>query len=195
MKKQRLEAFSDGVLAIIITIMVLEFKAPKGHDFKDLVEVMPIFISYVSSFFFISIYWINHHNLLQATTKVNSNILWSNLHLLFWLSLIPFATSWLGRREIYNAPVILYSTILFLSRITYSRLAYNIAKNEGENSHLSKALNNNKKGRLITFLNFLAIIIAFYNPLFTSIFLILVAISWIIPNKQIEKAYHLMTNK
>ncbi len=196
MTKGRIEAFSDGVFAIIITIMVLELEAPKGHNFKDLVDVAPTFISYISSFFFVAVYWINHHNLFQVVNKVNSKILWSNLHLLFWLSLIPFATSWLGKGDtIHQASVILYSTILFISRITYSRLVYNIRKIEGENSPLALAMKNSKKGKLITALNFLAIIIALYNPLHTPLFLTLVAILWVMPNKKVEKAYSLMANK
>ncbi len=195
MTKGRLEAFSDGVLAIIITIMVLEMEAPKGHSFQDLKEVLPNFLSYTSSFIFIAIYWVNHHHLFQTVTKVNAGILWANINLLFWLSLLPFATSWISEKDVVNDPTILYALIIFLSGSSYKLLAYLIIKKEGEESHLYKVFNQGQrvktdiKGIITAVLNFTSIIVAFFHPLIAQITLSLVAISWIIPDRRFEEAY------
>ncbi len=192
----RLEAFSDGVLAIIITIMVLEMKAPEGYTFQDLKEVLPHFISYASSFLFLGIYWVNHHHLFQTVTKVNAGILWANLNLLFWLSLLPFATSWISTESSTKDPTILYALILFLSGLSFKFLSYLIVKNEGRKSHLYRAFNQGKRRfsdiKVLTtsILNFSSVIIAFFHPLIAQLTLSLVAIAWIIPDRRFEDAYH-----
>ncbi len=191
----RLEAFSDGVLAIIITIMVLEMKAPEGYTFQNLKEVLPHFLSYASSFLFLAIYWVNHHHLFQSTTKVTAGIIWANINLLFWLSLLPFATSWISEKYVVNEPTILYALILFLSGSSYKLLAYLIVKNEGKESHLYKAFNQGKqrfsnvKAIITSVLNFASIIVAIFHPLVAQLILSLVAIAWIIPDKRFESAY------
>ncbi len=195
MTKGRLEAFSDGVLAIIITIMVLEMKAPQGHSLEALKEVLPHFISYVSSFIFLAIYWVNHHHLLQTATKVNAGILWANINLLFWLSLLPFATSWISEDYVATLPTILYALIIFISGTAYKLLAYLIVHNEGRNSHLHKAFNQDKKyisdvkGIVTALLNFTSLVVAFFYPLIAQLILSLVALSWVIPDRRFEKAY------
>ncbi len=192
MKKGRLEAFSDGVLAIIITIMVLEMDVPEGHRFGDLLEVLPVFLSYLGSFVFIALYWVNHHHLFQSAQKVNTKILWANLNLLFWLSLMPFATAWLGRKGQYNekAPVILYSLIILISGLSYKLLVYLILKNDGADSALARFLVNDRRGILTGGLNIAAVFLAFVRPFISIIILVLVAASWVIPEKSMNRAFH-----
>ena len=147
MNKNRLEAFSDGVLAIIITIMILEIKIPETADFSALIKLVPVFISYVLSFIYIGIYWNNHHHMLHSATKVNGKILWANLHLLFWLSLIPFATGWMGENHFAKATMTLYGVFLFMAALAYWILQNTIIKNHGKDSLLSKAVGNDLKGK------------------------------------------------
>ncbi len=190
MKKGRLEAFSDGVLAIIITIMVLEIEAPEGYMLSDLEQLLNIFVSYVISFLFIGIYWINHHHLFQIANKVNSGILWANLNLLFWLSLLPFATDWIGESDIEEAPVMLYSCVLLLSMLSYKLLEYLIVKNEGKTSAVGTNLKKDTKGLILIVINSLAILTAFFQPVIAMLILLIMAVYWIIPSKRLEKAYH-----
>lgn len=187
MNKNRLEAFSDGVLAIIITIMILEIKVPQGEDFTDLYPLFPKFISYVLSFLYIGIYWNNHHHLLQGLTKVNGKILWANLHLLFWLSLIPVSTGWLGEHYFAKAPVTLYGIILFMSAIAFLILQNVIISSEGQSSLLGRALGNDSKGRISQALYFSAIVVSFFNEWISIIIYFVVAFIWLIPDSRIEK--------
>lgn len=187
MNKNRLEAFSDGVLAVIITVMVLEMKAPHGTDLAALKPLIPVFISYVLSFVFLGIYWNNHHHLMQAAQKVNGKILWANLHLLFWLSLIPFLTSWMGERSFTTWPVALYGVDLLMAGIAYYILSRLLIFYHGKNSKLANAIGVDKKGIASIVIYIIAIFLAFYNSLFAYLLYIGVAIMWLIPDKRIEK--------
>lgn len=187
MKTNRLEAFSDGVLAIIITIMVLELKAPVETDFLSLVSISPIFLSYLVSFIYIGIYWNNHHHLFQITELVNGKILLANLHLLFWLSLIPFATAWIGENYHASAPVTLYGVILFMSAIAYFLLQNVILKYHKEDFALRKAIGKDLKGKLSVAIYIIGIASSFYFTWVAISCYLLVAIIWFIPDKRIEK--------
>jgi uncharacterized membrane protein len=187
MNKTRLEAFSDGVLAIIITIMVLEIKVPHGHEFADLKPLIPKFLSYIISFIYVGIYWNNHHYLLHGLSKVNAKILWANMHLLFWLSLIPVATGWMGEHNFQPAAMTLYGVVLFLSAIAYFILQRLIIINEGENSVLAKAIGNDFKGIVSTILYIVGIVSAFYSEWISGGAYLAVALLWLIPDKRIEK--------
>lgn len=187
MKTNRLEAFSDGVLAIIITIMVLELKVPEEVDFHSLVSKTPVFLSYLISFIYIGIYWNNHHHLFQVTEKVNGKILWANLHLLFWLSLIPFTTSWIGENHQASAPVTLYGIVLLMSAIAYFILQAVILKHHGKDFVLRKALGKDVKGKISIAIYIIGIGVSFYNSWAAISCYIIVAIFWIIPDKRIEK--------
>lgn len=189
MNKNRLEAFSDGVLAIIITIMILEIKVPQGEDFRDLFPLFPKFISYVLSFVYVGIYWNNHHHLLQGLTKVNGKILWANLHLLFWLSLIPVSTGWLGEYYFSKAPVTLYGIILFMSAIAFLILKNVILSIEDKKSLLAEALRKNSKERFSQFLYLAAIVVSFFNEWISISIYFVVAIIWLIPDTRIEKVF------
>lgn len=186
MKTGRIEAFSDGVLAIVITIMVLEMKAPEETDLKSLLETFPIFLSYLLSFIYLGIYWNNHHHLLQVTQKVNGKILWGNLHLLFWLSLIPFATSWIG--ENYNAalPIALYGAILLMAAIAYWILEIQLIKFHDENFPLKQVTQRGAKEHLSIFIYFIAIPAAFLNSWISIACFVIVAIMWIVPDRRLE---------
>ncbi|WP_100614616.1 TMEM175 family protein [Confluentibacter citreus] len=188
MTKGRLEAFTDGVLAIIITIMVLELKVPHGGSFEDLKSLLPVFLSYVLSFIYLAIYWNNHHHMMQTVKHVTGTILWANMHLLFWLSLIPFVTGWMGENHFTNATLFLYGIVLLGSAIAYFILQNFIIKSHGENSILSKALGRDLKGKLSLVLYTAGIISAFFNVFISGAIFILVAIIWIIPDRRIEKA-------
>ena len=187
MHKQRLEAFSDGVIAIIITIMVLELKVPHGEALSDLAALVPIFIGYVLSFVFVAIYWNNHHHLLQATQKVNGKILWANMHLLFWLSLLPFTTSWMGEHIFASTPVILYGINLLFCAIAYTILAKQLVAHHGPGSSLANAMGSDTKGLASLALYALAVIIAFWFPIVAYIIYAAVALIWLIPDHRIEK--------
>ncbi len=186
MNKGRLEAFSDGVFAIIITIMVLELKVPHGNDLTALRPMIPIFLSYVLSFIYVGIYWNNHHHLLQAVHSVNGRILWANLHLLFWLSIIPFVTSWMGE-NFAALPVALYGTILLLNAIAYFILTRALIAYHGNDSTLALAVGRDLKGKRSLVLYVVAIPLAFVNSWFACALYILVAIVWFIPDRRIEK--------
>ena len=191
MNKTRLEAFSDGVLAIIITIMILEIKVPEGApDFSALQKLFPIFISYVLSFIYIGIYWNNHHHMLQSTSKVNGKILWANLFLLFWLSLVPFATGWMGENHFAKATLALYGFILLMSGIAYVVLQNQIIKMQGKDSILKKAIQNDVKGKLSAVLYIVAIAFSFYFEWISGAIYIFIAMMWLVPDRRIEKNIH-----
>lgn len=187
MKTNRLEAFSDGVLAIIITIMVLELKAPEEITLSSLIPLAPAFISYLVSFIYLGIYWNNHHHLLHITEKVNGKILWANLHLLFWLSLIPFATSWVGEHHINSVPVAFYGFILLMSAIAYFILQGTIITHHNEDFVLRKAIGKDIKGKLSIAFYITGVLVSFINPWIAIICYLIVAIMWIIPDKRIEE--------
>jgi len=187
MHKGRLEAFSDGVFAIIITIMVLELKVPHGDDLQSLRPLLPSFISYVLSFVFLGIYWNNHHHMLQASQKVSGGILWANSHLLFWLSLIPFATNWMGEHEFSSWPVALYGMILFCSAIAYSILARLLVAHHGKDSALAHAMGSDFKGWISLLIYATAIPLSFYWPLVSYACYALVSAIWLYPDRRIEK--------
>lgn len=189
MNKNRLEAFSDGVLAIIITIMVLEFKMPHSAEWISLKALFPKFISYIISFMYVAIYWNNHHHLLHATKKISSGIMWANLNLLFWLSLVPFATSWMGENHFEKNPVILYTIILLACAITFSILQYIISSCHKTDIQIKQALQSTKiKGYISVVGYILAILLAFVNPYISCLIVFLVAVAWVVPSKDIEKA-------
>ncbi|WP_207434921.1 TMEM175 family protein [Sabulibacter ruber] len=189
MNKGRLEAFSDGVLAIIITIMVLEIKVPHGTDWEALRPLLPVFLSYVLSFIYIGIYWNNHHHMLHSTGKVNGAILWANLHLLFWLSLIPFTTGWMGENSFAPAAAALYGLVLLFCSIAYWILEQTIVRKNGKDSLLSKAIGNDLKGKISPLLYLVGIALSFWNSLAANAVYVLVAFLWLIPDRRIEKAY------
>ncbi|HEX8269124.1 MAG TPA: TMEM175 family protein [Flavobacterium sp.] len=186
MNKNRLEAFSDGVLAIIITIMVLEIKIPHGEaNLQALMRLLPIFVSYVLSFVYIAIYWNNHHHMLHGTEKVNGAILWANMHLLFWLSLVPFTTGWMGENDFAPITMTAYGVILFMSGLAYNILQNLIAKQD-ENKLLKQAIGSDRKGKISTVLYAVAIAASFYSRWIAGIIYIAVALMWLIPDKRIE---------
>ncbi|MDC7999685.1 TMEM175 family protein [Aequorivita todarodis] len=186
MNSSRLEAFSDGVLAIIITIMVLELKVPHGTELSDLVPVLPVFLSYVLSFIYVGIYWNNHHHMMHAVEKVSGEILWANLHLLFWLSLIPFVTGWVGENHFAELPMAMYGGVLLMAAIAYFILQNRILAVQGKDSLLAKALGKDLKGKASPIIYIIAIIGSFLNPWIAGILYILVAFMWLIPDKRIE---------
>ena len=182
-----MEAFSDGVLAIIITIMVIELKIPTSSDEDVLEDLFPLIISYVLSFIYIGIYWNNHHHLLHGTDKINGGILWANLHLLFWLSLIPFVTGWMGENHFDKVPVRYYGIVLFMSAIAYYILQIVLIRHNGKNSKIGHALQKDKKGIASLVIYALAIIASFFNEWIAGAMYIVVAFMWLIPEKRIEK--------
>jgi uncharacterized membrane protein len=182
-----MEAFSDGVIAIIITIMVLEMKVPHGADWTALRPLLPVFSSYVLSFVFLGIYWNNHHHLLQATRYVNGRILWANLHLLFWLSLIPFVTGWMGENHFAAWPVALYGVILLLAGFAYFLLARALIAHHGKDSTIATALGRDFKGKISLAIYAVAIPLAFENARISCALYVLVAVIWLIPDRRIEK--------
>ncbi len=187
MTKGRLEAFSDGVIAIIITIMVLEIHVPEGHDLLDLVPVLPTLFGYLLSFVFVGIYWNNHHHMLQAVHKVNGRILWANLHLLFWLSLVPFGTSWMGHSGLRAGPIAFYGVVLLMSGFAYWLLAKSLVARHGNDSVLAKAMGNAGKEYASMAAYLLAIVFAFFQPVVSLVLFVLVAIMWLVPDRRIER--------
>jgi uncharacterized membrane protein len=187
MNKTRLEAFSDGVIAIIITIMVLELKVPHGTNFADLAPLLPVFLSYVLSFVNVGIYWNNHHHMLHTVRHVNGGILWANLHLLFWLSLVPFTTGWMGENHFASLPVALYGVNLMLCAVAYVVLQSSIVATHGRDSTLAHALGGDRKGKISLASYVLAIPLAFFLPLAAGGLMVLVALMWLIPDRRIEK--------
>ncbi len=188
MGKERLAAFSDGVIAIIITIMVLEMKVPHGADLVSLRPLIPVFLSYVLSFIFIGIYWNNHHHLLQAVQRVNGRILWANLHLLFWLSLTPFVTSWMGENRFAAWPVALYGAVLLFAGFAYLLLTRALISYHGKDSALATALGRDFKGKVSLVFYAVAIPLSFVNSWLACALYVLVAVIWLIPDRRIEKA-------
>jgi len=187
MNKQRLEAFSDGVFAIIITIMVLELRVPHGGEWASLKPLLPVIISYVLSFIYIGIYWNNHHHMMQAVKFVNGTILWANLHLLFWLSLIPFVTGWMGENHFAPATLALYGFILFMNGVAYSILSTALIRLHGKNSALGAAVGNGTKGKVSVAIYLIAILLSFVNSLISFGLYVIVAAIWFIPDKRIEQ--------
>lgn len=188
MEKNRLEAFSDGVLAIIITIMVLELKVPHGHDFAAIKPLLPVFLSYVLSFIYVGIYWNNHHHMLHSTKRVGGGILWANLHLLFWLSLFPVTTGWMGENHVAALPTAVYGFVLLMAAIAYYILQRAIIASQGRGSVLAAAIGTDWKGRLSPILYALAIPLAFVNPWIATGIYALVALLWLVPDRRIERA-------
>ncbi|MCB0321626.1 MAG: DUF1211 domain-containing protein [Bdellovibrionales bacterium] len=188
MTKNRLEAFSDGVLAIILTIMVLEMKVPHGKaTFADLEPIVPIFLSYVLSFAYIGIYWNNHHHMMHVTKKISGSVLWANLHLLFWLSLVPFATGWMGENNFLPAPTALYGVVLFMAGVAYLILQRTIVHLEGNESDLAKAVGRDIKGKFSALLYLVAIPISYLLPWIACLIYVVVALMWIVPDRRIER--------
>lgn len=190
MHKGRLEAFSDGVIAIIITIMVLEMKVPHSADIESLTPILPVFLSYVLSFIYIGTYWNNHHHLMQVVQKVNGPILWANMHLLFWLSLTPFVTGWMGENHFEPLPVALYGAVLFCTAISYFILTRVLLAHHGKESKLAIALGKDFKGKISTGLYAAALPLAFINHWLSLTIYVLVLIVWLIPDKRMESTFY-----
>jgi uncharacterized membrane protein len=182
----RLEAFSDGVLAVIITIMVLELRPPEGTSLGSLLPVLPTLITYALSFVFIGIYWNNHHHMLRASRGVDGRAMWANLHLLFWLSLVPFSTAWLGRNPGAVGPTVFYAVILFLDAVAYVLLQRALLEVNGRDAPFAKAVSIDRKGRLSIVLYLLAIAVAFVSTVFADVIFVAVAIMWIVPDRRFE---------
>ena len=187
MSKGRLEAFSDGVIAILITIMVLELRAPHGSDLGSLRALLPQFACYATSFAFLGIYWTNHHHMLHAVRYVDGGILWANMLLLFWLSLVPFVTAWIGDTHFAAAPVAVYGVVMLLSGFSYQLLAQLLVARHGADSPLARAMGKDLKGRMSLLLYTAAVGFAFVSPLVSSLIYVVVAIMWIVPDRRIEK--------
>jgi len=187
MQKNRLEAFSDGVLAIIITIMVLDLRVPQGTDLIALKPVLPVFLSYVLSFVIIGIYWNNHHHLFHSTKHVSGSILWTNMHLLFWLSLLPFATAWMGENHLASMPTAVYGFVLLMASVAFYILQRAIISQQGHDSLLAEAIGSDWKGRLSLVLYIASIPLAFLSAWIANVIYILVASLWFIPDRRIER--------
>lgn len=190
MNTERLEAFTDGVLAIIITIMILELKVPEGQNISGLIELLPKFLAYLFSFLVIAIYWNNHHHLMKATQKISAKVMWANMHLLFWLSLVPFATAWLGEHQnyLYQGPITMYSIVALLCGIAYFLLTKSIIE-ANPNSELAQMIGKDKKGLISLVLYILAIIACFYSSILPLSLIICTAIIWFIPDKRLQAVF------
>jgi len=188
MDKNRLEAFSDGVLAIIITIMVLELKVPHGADLAALEPLLPVFLSYVLSFVYVGIYWNNHHHLLKAAHRVDGAIMWANLHLLFWLSLLPFVTGWMGENHFTPLPSAVYGAVLLAAAIAYKILQHAIVRRSGADARVAASLRHDWKGRLSPLLYACGTGASFWRPWLGGCIYVLVALMWLIPDRRIERA-------
>ena len=188
MEKNRLEAFSDGVIAIIITIMVLELHVPAHADgFADLKPLIPVLLSYLLSFIYVGIYWNNHHHMFQSTEKVTGGILWANLHLLFWLSLFPFTTAWVGANHLAPAPTAVYAFVLMMAGVAYYILEHSIIRQQGKDSLLARAIGNRWKENISPLCYLAAIPLAFVSPYISHALFIFVAILWLVPDRRIER--------
>jgi len=187
MEKGRLEAFSDGVIAVIITIMVLELKPPHGAALEDLLPVLPTFLTYVLSFIYVGIYWVNHHHFFQAVGKVSGGLLWANLGLLFWLSLIPFTTAWMGENHFTTWPVVVYAFNLLACAVAYTFITAVVLKSEGPNSTVGRAIGQDRKGKISLVFYILSIPLAFISPMVSCALFVLVAAIWLVPDKRIER--------
>lgn len=190
MEKTRLEAFSDGVIAIIITIMVLELKPPHQSDLTALVPLIPVALSYVLSFVYVAIYWNNHHHMLHTVKEINGSIMWANIHLLFWLSIIPFTTAWMGENHFEVIPVALYGGVLFMCGLAYNILQRMIIRSQGSNSLLKVVIGRDWKGKLSPVLYGSAIASAFFSTIVAGILYVSVALMWLIPDRRIEDKVH-----
>lgn len=186
MSKGRLEAFSDGVVAILITIMVLELRPPHGADLQALRELVPSFLSYLLSFVFLGIYWSNHHHMLNATDRVNGAVLWANLHLLFWLSLVPFGTAWVGQNHRAALPTALYGVLLICAALAYTILQTTIIRQQGPGSKLAAAVGRDRKGKFSLLVYLTAIPLAFVEPAISDLLYAVVAAVWLVPDRRIE---------
>jgi uncharacterized membrane protein len=187
MKKGRLEAFSDGVLAIIITIMVLELKVPHGDDIRSLLYELPVLFSYLLSFIYIGIYWNNHHHMLYLVDSITGTVLWANLNLLFWLSLVPFVTAWVGENNFSKVPVAAYGTVLIMCALSYTLLSRVLVRHSGKDSMLAEAVGRDRKGKISIVIYATAILLSFFNSYVGFSLYIVVALIWIIPDPRIEK--------
>jgi uncharacterized membrane protein len=187
MEKNRLEAFSDGVIAIIITIMVLELKVPHTAALAELKPLLPVLLSYVLSFIYVGIYWNNHHHLFHSTEKITGGILWANLHLLFWLSLFPFTTGWVGENHLAPTPTAVYGFVLLMAAIAYYILQRTIITQQGRNSLLAAAIGKDWKGKISPLVYLAAIPLAFVSPWLASGLYVLVALMWLVPDRRIER--------
>jgi uncharacterized membrane protein len=188
MNKARMEAFSDGVVAIIITIMVIEMKVPEGATFEALWSVAPVFFSYILSFIYIGIYWNNHHHLLTAGSRINGAIMWANLHHLFWLSLVPFVTGWMGENEFAPIPTAVYGAVLLMASMAYLLLQHQILQSGEKTTTLRRIIGMDLKGKLSVVLYIIGIAVAFISPFIACAIYLAVAVVWIIPDRRIEKA-------
>jgi uncharacterized membrane protein len=188
MSTERLNAFTDGVIAIIITIMVLELKVPHGEDWNALAQVVPVFLTYVLSFIYVAIYWNNHHHMMQAASRVNGSILWANMHLLFWLSLIPFATGWMDENHFERLPTALYGIALLRPAIAYYVLQRTIIRSQGLDSSLAKAIGRDIKGKISPVLYLVAVVLAFIVPWVALVIYVCVALMWLVPDRRIAGA-------
>jgi len=186
MTRTRLEAFSDGVIAILITIMVLELKVPQGNDWAALRPVLPVFLTYVLSFVFLGIYWNNHHHMMHMVDRINGKILWANMHLLFWLSLVPFVTGWMGENHFAPLPTAIYGAVLLLAAISYTILQATIISLQGPNSRLAAAVQDDFKGKVSLGLYAIAIPSAFYHEWISDAIYVFVALMWLVPDPRIE---------
>ncbi|CAM3844355.1 TMEM175 family protein [Mucilaginibacter galii] len=187
MNKGRIEAFSDGVIAIIITIMVLELKTPHGETLHALLPLLPVALSYVLSFVYVGIYWNNHHHLFHAVKQVRGGVLWANLHLLFWLSIIPFVTSWMGENHFSQWPVIMYGVVLLMNALAFILLSKILVIQAGPDSTLAKAVGKDRKGAISLSIYIISVCVAFVNPTISLALYTLVAIIWFIPDRRIER--------
>jgi uncharacterized membrane protein len=187
MEKNRLEAFSDGVLAIIITVMVLELRVPHGADLAVLKPLLPVFLTYLLSFIYLGIYWNNHHHLLKAAHKVTGGIMWANLHLLFWLSLFPFVTGWMGENHFTTVPTALYGTVMLLAAIAYYILQSLIVADQGRDSKLAASIGRDLKGKLSPALYATAIVVSFFRPWISGAIYVVVALLWLVPDRRIAR--------
>src|SRR5215831_12760814 len=188
MTKNRLEAFSDGVIAILITIMVLELKVPHGTDWAALEPIMPVFLTYVLSFIFLAIYWNNHHHLLHAVQHVDGAVLWANMHLLFWLSLVPFATGWMNDNHFERLPVALYGFIFLCASCAYHLLVRTLIRSHGKNAQLAAAVGSDFKGKVSVLIYVVAIALAFVIPILGFTLYAAVAAWWLVPDRRMEKS-------
>jgi len=189
MGTERINAFSDGVIAILITIMVLELRVPHSTDIAALRELLPVFLTYVLSFIIIGIYWNNHHHMLNLTDRITGGILWANLHLLFWLSLMPFVTGWMGENHFAPLPTALYGVVLFFAGVAYYILERVIIRSQGRNSRLGDAVGNDLKGTISVVLYLIAVPLAFVNQIISDVIYASVALMWLIPDRRIEETF------
>ena len=190
MEKNRIESFSDGVLAIIITIMVLNLSVPATADLSALKSLLPVFLTYVLSFIYVAIYWNNHHHLIKAARRATSGIMWANMHLLFWLSLFPFMTGWMGENHFQTMPTVLYGAVLFMAAMAYFILQALIVADHGRDSKMAKHMGKDWKGKLSLILYASGIAVAFWHPWISSWIYAVVALIWLIPDRRLERVIH-----